>query len=337
MDFDVLLDQAIALLQRRGRLTYGALKRQFQLDDEYLADLKAELIDGQRVAADEDGKVLVWIGEKIKGEPEKGGTSNTEDEKGEEGNVEMEVVSSLPTPQTPNPARPLRRGELRTSQSSDAGRSAAERRQLTVVFCDLVDSTALSAQLDPEEYREVVRGYQHTSAEIIERYGGHIAQYLGDGLLVYFGYPVAHEDDAARAVRAGLDIIQALREQVTGDRGQGRQPPLHVRVGIHTGLVVVGEMGGGNRHEQLALGETPNLAQRQQAKSLELRTVMSLVRLRQHQAQDHVARTTQHASRPRLGEANQMLSEIYNCFTEGFDTADLKDAQALLAELAERG
>ncbi len=200
MDFDALLDQAIALLQRRGRLTYGALKRQFQLDDEYLADLTAELIDGQRVAADEDGKVLVWIGERIKGEAEKWGTGNTEGEKGEEGNGETGEDLGLRTP--------------------DAGRSAAERRQLTVLFCDLVDSTALSAQLDPEEYREVVRGYQHTSAEIIERYGGHIAQYLGDGLLVYFGYPVAHEDDAARAVRAGLDIIQALgnRLQVTGDR-----------------------------------------------------------------------------------------------------------------------
>ena len=88
-----------------------------------------------------------------------------------------------------------------------------ERRQLTVMFCDLVDSTALSEQLDPEEYGEVVRAYQHTSAAVIERFDGYIAQYLGDGLLVYFGYPQAHEDDAARAVRAGLEIIAAICEK----------------------------------------------------------------------------------------------------------------------------
>src|SRR5215510_8917149 len=89
----------------------------------------------------------------------------------------------------------------------------AERRQLTVMFCDLVGSTALSSQLDPEEWREIVRAYQQTSATVIERFDGYIAQYLGDGLLVYFGYPVAHEDDAARAVRAGLEIITALQHQ----------------------------------------------------------------------------------------------------------------------------
>ena len=91
---------------------------------------------------------------------------------------------------------------------------AGERRQLTVMFCDLVDSTALSEQLDPEEYGEVVRTYQQTSAAVIERFDGYIAQYLGDGLLVYFGYPQAHEDDAARAVRAGLEITAAIAKLV---------------------------------------------------------------------------------------------------------------------------
>ena len=95
---------------------------------------------------------------------------------------------------------------------------------MTVLFCDLVDSTALSAQLDPEELREVVRQYQQTCAEVIQRYDGHIAQYLGDGLLVYFGYPVAHEDDAARAVRAGLDIIQALERFFVPSPVPGRGP-----------------------------------------------------------------------------------------------------------------
>jgi class 3 adenylate cyclase len=139
----------------------------------------------------------------------------------------------------------------------------AERRQLTVMFCDLVDSTELSGRLDPEEYREVVRAYQQTCTAVIERYDGYVAQLLGDGLLVYFGYPQAHEDDAQRAVRTGLGIIDAI-----GDLHQGLLPAkgiqLAIRLGIHTGLVVGGEMGGGGRHESLALGEVPNLAARLQ-------------------------------------------------------------------------
>ena len=131
------------------------------------------------------------------------------------------------------------------------------------MFCDLVDSTALAGQLDPEDLREVVRAYQETCAAVIQRFDGYIAQYLGDGLLVYFGYPQAHEDDAQRAVRAGLGMLEAdgalnaRLEQTAACR-------LAVRIGIHTGLVVVGEMGGGSRQEQLALGETPNVAARLQ-------------------------------------------------------------------------
>src|SRR5207302_2890717 len=132
-----------------------------------------------------------------------------------------------------------------------------------VLFCDLVGSTALSAQLDPEDLREVVRAYQDTCAKVIARFEGHIAQYLGDGLLVYFGYPLAHEDDAQRAVRAGLGIIEAMG-QLHPSLGPGREVHLAVRLGIHTGLVVVGDVGSGARQEQLALGETPNLAARLQ-------------------------------------------------------------------------
>jgi class 3 adenylate cyclase/predicted ATPase len=137
----------------------------------------------------------------------------------------------------------------------------AERRQLTVIFCDLVDSTKLSSQLDPEEYRDVVRAYQSACTEVIQRYDGHIAQLLGDGLLIYFGYPHAHEDDAQRAVRAGLSMLAAMGDlhQVL-QQDQGIQ--LGVRLGIHTGLVVVGEMGSQGRQEQLALGEVPNVCSR---------------------------------------------------------------------------
>ena len=141
---------------------------------------------------------------------------------------------------------------------------AAERRQLTVLFCDLVDSTALARQLDPEDYRDVVRAYQATCGAVIQRFEGTIAQYLGDGLLVYFGYPQAHENDAQRAVQAGLEILDAiapLTAQLVADKGLR----LAVRLGIHTGLVVVGEVGGAGRQEQLALGDTPNIAARLQS------------------------------------------------------------------------
>src|SRR5262245_40795011 len=139
----------------------------------------------------------------------------------------------------------------------------AERRQLTVLFCDLVDSTVLASRLDPEEWREVVRAYQDACAKVIARYEGHIAQYLGDGLLIYFGYPQAHENDAQRAVRAGLGMVEALG-QLNTRLAPERGVQLAVRLGIHTGRVVVGEMGGGARQEQLALGETPNVAARLQ-------------------------------------------------------------------------
>jgi TOMM system kinase/cyclase fusion protein len=137
----------------------------------------------------------------------------------------------------------------------------AERRQLTVMFCDLVGSTLLSGQLDPEELNHVTREYQRVCAEVIERFEGRIAQFLGDGLLVYFGYPVSHEDDAQRAVRAGLGIVAAvsqLRERLA--------KPLQVRIGIHTGLVVVGQLGGAGNPDPMAVaGETPNVANRLQA------------------------------------------------------------------------
>src|SRR3972149_3428790 len=137
----------------------------------------------------------------------------------------------------------------------------AERRQLTVMFCDLVGSTTLSEQLDPEELRDVVRIYQEVCAEVIDRFEGHIAQYLGDGLLVYFGYPLAHEDDAQRAVRGGLEIVGAISELSLPTLLQGS---LQVRIGIHTGPVVVGEIGRGEKREQLALGDTLNIASRLQ-------------------------------------------------------------------------
>jgi predicted ATPase/class 3 adenylate cyclase len=148
--------------------------------------------------------------------------------------------------------------------SVERNTAGVERRQLTVLFCDLVDSTPLAVKLDPEELREVIRAYQRVCAEVIEPFGGHVAQYLGDGLLVYFSYPQAHEDDGQRAVRAALGMLRAI-QNLNQHLEQKRGVKLEIRVGIHTGLVVVGEMGGGDRQEQLALGETPNVAARLQS------------------------------------------------------------------------
>ena len=134
----------------------------------------------------------------------------------------------------------------------------AERRQVTVMFSDLVGSTALSARMDPEDLREVISAYQKCVAEIVQRFGGFVAKYMGDGVLIYFGYPQAHEDDAERAVRAGLELVAAVGALNT-------HAPLQTRVGIATGLVVVGDLiGSGASQEQAIVGETPNLAARLQ-------------------------------------------------------------------------
>jgi class 3 adenylate cyclase len=153
MKFSEVVEQASEWLQRRGRLTYRTLKREFDLDEAALEDLKFELIEGQELAVDKDGKMLVWRG------------TPSAQHAGSEAPPQAEALA---------PARPAL-----------APAAEAERRQLTVLFCDLVGSTQLSAQLDPEDYRAVVQRYQQTCMAVIQRYDGYLAQYLGDGLLVY--------------------------------------------------------------------------------------------------------------------------------------------------------
>ncbi len=237
MTFDEILAQIIDLLKHQGRVSYSALKRRFDLNDDYLNDLKDELLFAHPVV-DEDNRGLVWTGE----------------------TASRQAVAA-PSAQPTQPAAQQQPSPEVTPRVTASPPPAAERRQLTVMFCDLVDSTRLSSQLDPEEYRDVVRAYQSACTEVITRFDGHIAQLLGDGLLAYFGYPQAHEDDAQRAVRAGLGFLETMGDLITRlKRDKGIQ--LALRVGIHTGLVVVGAMGGGGRQEQLALGETPNVAAR---------------------------------------------------------------------------
>ncbi len=241
MTFDEILEQVVALLKRQRRASYRALKMRFDLDDEYLAVLKEELIDAQRLASDEDGRILVWSGD-----------------------VEEESTLVLPSAQT---AQQPDTQEAQTPQvkspPSEPLTLDAERRQLTVMFCDLVGSTPLSEQLDPEDLREVVRAYQQMCAEMVERFDGHVAQLLGDAVLVYFGWPQAHEDDAQRAVRTGLGMLKAM-QTLNNRLEQDKGIRLAIRVGIHTGLVVMGQMGGSGHQEQLALGDTPNVASRLQ-------------------------------------------------------------------------
>jgi class 3 adenylate cyclase/predicted ATPase len=241
MTFDEVLTQALELLKRQGRVSYSALKRRFDLDDDYLNDLKDELLYVHESEVEADERGFTWTGE-------------TEDIQGTTRQSDWTEPQSV-IEQAP-PAQEI-------SVPAAARIPEAERRQLTVMFCDLIESTQLSGQLDPEDLREVVRAYQQVCSEVITRFDGYIAQLLGDGLLVYFGYPQAHEDDAHRAVRTGLGILAAM-----GDLNQGLQQAkgiqLAIRIGVHTGLVVVGEMGSAGRQEHLALGETPNVAARMQ-------------------------------------------------------------------------
>jgi class 3 adenylate cyclase len=156
-----------------------------------------------------------------------------------------------PTPARPPPAK----------STAPSSMDAAERRQLTVMFCDLVGSTAMSARLDPEDMREVIRAYQDACSGAVARYDGFIARFFGDGVLAYFGFPRAHEDDAERAARAGLDVVAAVAKLETRTTEF-----LKVRIGIATGIVVVGDVvGQGSAQEQQVVGETPNLAARLQA------------------------------------------------------------------------
>jgi class 3 adenylate cyclase len=160
----------------------------------------------------------------------------------------LRAVAALGTGETP----------VSSKDPTPAPRADAERRQVTVMFSDLVGSTALSARMDPEDLRELISAYQRCVGETVGRFGGFVAKYMGDGVLVYFGYPQAHEDDAERAVRAGLELVSAVTALKT-------RVVLQARVGIATGLVVVGDLiGSGASQEQAIVGETPNLAARLQ-------------------------------------------------------------------------
>jgi class 3 adenylate cyclase len=287
--FHAVLPAVLGLLRQEGRVTYRTLTDLFGLDEAWLGEIREELTF-RRLARDEDGHGLVWTGE---GQPTASpavamphqpahtdattvrsaavsplpprGTASLPPSNGPTGITPHDAPTtpeSGPTPAVDGSAAGAVHEVLREAPPAARVAPEAERRQLTVMFCDLADSTRLSQQLDAEDLREVVRAYQATAAEVIHQYAGHIAQYLGDGLLVYVGWPVAHEDDALRGVHAGLGIVAAITTTLNPRLEREKGVQLAVRIGLHTRPVVVGEMGGGGRHEHLATGDTVHIAAR---------------------------------------------------------------------------
>ena len=321
MTFEEIFNAALAMLQRQGRVSYRALKRQFDLDDAYIEDLKFEIIEVHRAAVDQDNTMLVWTGDQSSASPSASAPA---------GPQEREPLSYTP---------PHLAEKILTSRSALEG----ERKQVTVLFCDLANSTALAERLGPEHMHTLLNRFFALALDAVHRYEGTINQFLGDGFMALFGAPLAHEDHARRAVLAAL-ALQRLLQDHQAELGEPYGVTCVFRMGLNTGLVVVGSIGNNLRMDYSAIGDTTNRAARlqqsadshgeaqacfhhalnvaraQQAKSLELRATTSLSRLWQHQG--------------KRNEARQLLAEVYNWFTEGFDTPDLREAKALLDELA---
>src|SRR3989442_6555201 len=239
MHFEEILDQAIAMLQRRGRMTYRALKRQFDLDDAFLEDLTVELIKGQRLALDVDGEVLAWPG------------------------APAPPVATAPTPRLaagPTPLAytpPYLVEKILTTRSAMEG----ERKQVTVLFADLKGSTELIRDLDPEAAQKLLDPALQRMMDSVHRFEGTVNQVLGDGIMALFGAPIAHEDHALRACYAALAMQAELRryaEEVR--RTQGLE--VQLRVGLNSGDVVVRTIGNDLHMDYSAVGQTTHLGAR---------------------------------------------------------------------------
>jgi class 3 adenylate cyclase/predicted ATPase len=270
MDFEQVLKEVVWRLVTEGRISYRRIKLSFALDDDGLEELRRELIGLKRLAADVDGELLVWEPDARAARPEPMALPQPlpalrHAEKPTAPGVERDLPAAAPIAPPPVPSAPV----------APAATPEAERRQLTVMFCDLVGSTALSTGMDPEDLRDVIASYQNRCTAAIRRYDGFVAKYMGDGILVYFGYPRAHEDEAERSVRAGLDIVYAMAElNAAVPRPSGVE--LAVRIGIATGPVIVGDqIGEGTASETAVVGETPNLAARLQARAQPNQIVVS--------------------------------------------------------------
>jgi class 3 adenylate cyclase len=258
VDFVAVVDQAIALLRQRGRLTYRTLQLQFQLDDAHLEALKDELIEGQRLAVDEAGRVLVWTGAP-------GATALAD-----------AASASLPAPAPRTYTPPYLAEKILTSRRALEG----ERKQVTVLFADLKGSMELLVDRDPEEARQLLDPMLERMMAAVHCYEGTVNQVMGDGVMALFGAPIAHEDHAVRACYAALAMQEAIRrysEEVR--RGHGIE--VQIRVGLHSGEVVVRAIGNDLHMDYSAIGQTTHLAARmeQLAPSGSIRLTAETLRL----------------------------------------------------------
>ena len=235
MTFDEILTQVLELLRRDGRVSYRALKRRFDLDEEYLEDLKAEIIQAKKLAVDEDGAVLVW-------------TAGS---------------AIAPAPVSDQERPPLAYTPAYLAEKILASRAAleGERKQVTVLFADIKGSTELIEGLDPEEARRLLDPALHIMMEAVHRYEGTVNQVLGDGIMALFGAPVAHEDHAVRACYAALAMQAAMRRH-TEEVRQSHGLEMQIRVGLNSGEVVVRAIGNDLHMDYSAVGQTTHLAAR---------------------------------------------------------------------------
>src|SRR2546425_8048209 len=239
MTFKEVLDQVIDWLRHDQRISYRALKRQFALDDEYLDDLKVELIEVKQVAADQEGKMLVWTGVPVPAPPL--------------ASSPVETAQPAPLAYTP----PYLAEKILTSRSALEG----ERKQVTVLFADLKGSMELLADRDPEEARQLLDPVLERMMAAVHRYEGTVNQVMGDGIMALFGAPLAHEDHAVRACYAALRMQAAVQQYATAvQRTHG--VPLHIRVGLNAGEVVVRAIGNDLHMDYSAIGQTTHLAAR---------------------------------------------------------------------------
>jgi len=239
MDFYAILDQVIDLLRQRQRVTYRALQRQFGFDDAYLEDLKAELIDAQRLAVDEESKVLVWTGDTGLTAPAPSPSATTQER----------------TPLTYTPSYLAEK--ILTSRSALEG----ERKLVTVLFADLKGSMELLADRDPEEARQLLDPVLERMMAAVHRYEGTVNQVMGDGIMALFGAPIAHEDHAIRACYAALAMQDAIRRYSEGVR-RAHGCEVQIRVGLNAGEVVVRAIGNDLHMDYSAVGQTTHLAAR---------------------------------------------------------------------------
>jgi class 3 adenylate cyclase len=239
MDFYAILDQVLDLLRQRGRVTYRALRRQFDLDDALLEDLKVEIIEAHRLAVDEEGKVLVWTGDAAPMPP-------------------RTAVPAPPPERPPLAYTPTHLAEkILTARVSLEG----ERKQVTVFFADIKASTRLIDGLDPEAAQQLLDPAIHLMMDAVHRFEGTVNQVLGDGIMALFGAPIAHEDHALRACYAALALQRAVRpytEEVRCRHGMA----LQLRVGLNAGEVVVRAIGNDLHMDYSAVGQTTHLAAR---------------------------------------------------------------------------